>query len=338
MTSGSKWLISGFDMITDIHCHFIPDDYLRFVLAKPEFATRVVAEQGEAVELECRGLRYGLNRTFIERVRQIARMDDLGIARTVVSLATPLVNYYLDERLAVQAARICNDGLAELVAAEPSRFAAWAFLPMQDPVAAAAELSRCVREHGFIGGHIASNVRGVYLPDERFRPIFDAAAELDVPLFLHPADPPGRDRTGDYELTVVAGYLFDSTINVFRIICSNFLDRYGSLKLVCAHTGAYSLLLRNRMQREVDTNSVLSRTLPRRVGDYLRGLYFDTVCFEPGYLQFATSVVPAEHLLLGSDAPFPLGEPDPVNFVRQSLSPEAAELALSGNFRRLTGR
>jgi len=325
-------------MVTDIHCHFIPEKYFELVRARPEFDVRVIGGEGDSVDLECRGLRYGLNRTFFEPARQIARMDGLGIDRTVVSLATPLVNYYLEPELAAHAARICNDGFAALVAKNPARFAAWAFLPMQDPPAAAAELRRCVREHGFVGGHVATNVRGVYLPDERFQPIFDAAAELDVPLFLHPADPPGKDRTGDYELTVVAGYLFDSTINVFRMICSNFLDRHAGVKLVCAHTGAYSLMLRNRMQREVDTNSVLSRTLPRRIGDYLRALYFDTVCFEPGYLQFAADIVPAENLLLGSDAPFPLGEPDPVNFVRRALPPERAELVLSSNFQRLTGK
>jgi aminocarboxymuconate-semialdehyde decarboxylase len=325
-------------VITDVHCHFIPDEYFAHICARPEFEVRVLGAEGDDVDLECRGLRYGLNRTFFEPARQIARMDALGIDRTVVSLATPLVNYHLDAGPAVAAARLCNDGYAALVASHPTRFTAWAFLPMQDPQAAAAELKRCVREHGFVGGHVATNVRGVYLPDERFRPIFDAAAELDVPLFLHPVDPPGKDRTGDYELTVVAGYLFDSTVNVFRMICSNFLDRYAGLKLICVHTGAYSLMLRNRMQREVDTNKVLSRTLPRRIGDYLRSLYFDTVCFEPGYLKFATEVVPAEHLLLGSDAPFPLGEPDPVNFVRRALSPAHTELALSQNFRRITGR
>lgn len=325
-------------MITDIHCHFIPDDYFALVQRKPEFETRLLGAAGDEVDLECRGLRYGLNRTFFDPALQIARMDGLGIDRTVVSLATPLVNYYLDADVAVEAARSCNDGFAAMVASNPTRFAAWAFLPMQDPAAAAAELRRCVREHGFVGGHVASNVRGVYLPDERFRPIFDAAAELDVPLFLHPADPPGKDRTGEYELTVVAGYLFDSTINILRMICSNFLDRYRAPKLICVHTGAYSLMLRKRMQREVDTNKVLSRTLPGRVGDYLRALYFDTVCFEEGFLRFATEIVPAEHLLLGSDAPFPLGEPDPVNFVRRALPPREAELALSTNFRTLTGR
>jgi aminocarboxymuconate-semialdehyde decarboxylase len=325
-------------MITDIHCHFIPDGFFRHVRAKDEFEVRLIRTEGEAVDVACRGARYGLNRTFFEPTLQVARMDELGIDRTVVSLATPLVNYYLDAGLATQAARLCNDGFATLIAEHPKRFMAWAFLPMQDPQAAAAELRRCVRDHGFIGGHVATNVRGVYLPDESFAPIFDAAMELDVPLFLHPVDPPGRDRTGDYELTVVAGYLFDSTVNIFRMICSGFLDRHAALKLVCAHTGAFSLMLRNRMQREVETNPRLSAALPRRVGDYLRGLYVDTVCFEEGYLSFATGVVPAEHLLLGSDAPFPLGEPDPVNFVRRALPPRQAELALSANFHRLTGR
>jgi len=324
-------------MVTDIHCHFIPDALFRFVQSHDEFATRLTAQEGERIDINVRGMHFGLNPTFFEVPRQIARMDELGIDRTVISLATPLVNYYLDSKPAIEAARLCNDGFAEVLKSNPKRFAAWAFLPMQDPAAAAAELRRCVRDYGFLGGHIATNVRGTYLPDESFRPVFDAARELDVPLFVHPVDPPGKDRTADYELTVVAGYPFDSTINVFRMICSNFLDRYGDLKLVIAHTGAFSLMLRNRMQREVDTNATLSRTLPRKVGDYLRGFYFDTVCFEPEYLKMAAGIVPPEHLLLGSDAPFPLGEPDPVNFVRRALPPEQAELALSKNYARLFG-
>jgi aminocarboxymuconate-semialdehyde decarboxylase len=325
-------------MITDIHCHFIPDTYFEFVRKRSEFEVRVTDRGSDAIDLQCRGSHYGLNATFFEPARQTARMDALGVEHSVISLATPLVNYYVDAKLAVEAARLCNDGFAQLISTGGGRFAAWAFLPMQDPAAAAAELRRCVRDHGFLGGHVATNVRGVYLPDPAFRPIFDAAKELDVPLFLHPADPPGRDRTGDYELTVVSGYLFDTTINILRMICSNFLDRYSGLKLVCAHTGAYALMLRNRMQREVDTNADLARTLHRNVGDYLRQLYFDTVCFEPDYLRFAAGIASPGHLLLGSDGPFPLGEPDPVNFVRRALPADQAELALSKNFSRLTGK
>jgi aminocarboxymuconate-semialdehyde decarboxylase len=175
------------------------------------------------------------------------------------------------------------------------------------------------------------------LHDAQFEPIYRAALDLDVPLFVHPADPPGKERTREYELTVVAGYLFDNTINILKMVCSGFLDRWPRLKLICAHAGAFSLVLRARMQREVDTNPQLSATLKAPVGDYLRRLYFDTICFEPAILRYAATVVPVEHLMMGSDAPFPLGEPDPVNFVRNALPADQADAIMRRNFDRLVG-
>src|SRR6476469_5563568 len=182
--------------------------------------------EGDRIDITVLGMHFGLNPTFFEPARQVARMDGLGIARTVISLATPLVNYYLEPKIACEAARLCNDGFAELVVAAPERFLAWAFLPMQDPAATAAELRRCVRDLGFVGGHVGSNVRGTYLHSDVFSPIYKAATDLDVPLFVHPADPAGKERTREFELTVIAGYLFDNTINILNIVCSGFLDRW----------------------------------------------------------------------------------------------------------------
>src|SRR5258708_11048435 len=164
-----------------------------------------------------------------------------------------------------------------------------------------------------------------------------AATDLNVLLLVQPADPLGKDCTREYELTIVAGYMFDNTINILKMICSGFLDRWPDLKLVCAHAGAFSPILRARMQREVDTNPQLASTLKMPVGDYLRRLYFDTICFEPAILRYVTQVVPGEHLLLGSDAPFPLGEPTPVTFARNALPADQAELILNRNFDRLIG-
>lgn len=135
-------------MVTDIHCHFIPQAAFRYVLAHKEFDTIVTAEDDERIDLSVRGMHFGLNRSFFDPARQVGRMDAFEIDRTVVSLATPLVNYHLDPKLSVEVARLCNDGFAELIASNPGRFAAWAFLPMQDPVAAAAELRRYVRDLG----------------------------------------------------------------------------------------------------------------------------------------------------------------------------------------------
>ena len=322
-------------MITDIHCHFVPDEFFRFAQTRDEFAIRIKRREGDLIDLDIRGMHFGLNTTFFQMDKQLERMQRDGVERTILSLATPFIDYHLDAKIAVEAARVFNESLASTIASDRTRFGAWALLPMQDPQAAALELRRCVRDYGFVGGHIASNVRGVYLHDARFEPIFQAAVDLNVPLFVHPADPLGKDRTIEYELTIVAGYLFDNTINILKMICSGFLDRWPTLKLVCAHAGAFSPVLRARMQREVDTNPALSSTLTMPVGDYLRRLYFDTICFEPAILRYVADVVPVEHLMLGSDAPFPLGEPDPVNFVKNALPADQVDLILRRNFTRM---
>jgi aminocarboxymuconate-semialdehyde decarboxylase len=321
-------------MITDIHCHFVPQPFYRFIKGRDEFAIKETRIDGDVIDLNIRGMHFGLNPTFFEMEHQVERMRRDGVERTILSLATPFIDYHQDAGLMIEAAQVFNDSLAAEIAGR-REFGAWAFLPMQDPEAAAAELRRCVTQHGFIGGHIASNVRGAYLHEAQFEPIFAAATELNVPLFVHPADPLGRERMREFELTVVAGYLFDNTINILKMICSGFLDRWPKLKLVCAHAGAFSPVLRARMQREVDTNPTLAAGLTASIGDYLGRLYFDSICFEPAILRYTASVVPIGRILLGSDAPFPLGEPDPVNFVRNALPPDQADAVLSGNFERL---
>ena len=311
-------------MIVDIHCHYVPEAYFRFIERDEAFDVRRSATGDETVEVQVGHAGFGMNRTFFDPGRQLRRMDGLGIDLSVLSLATPLIDYAAPADAALAAARIFNDELALLRDRHPGRFDGWAFLPMQDPVRAARELRRAVAELGLRGGHIASNVGGRYLDSPEFAPVFEAAVDLDVPLFVHPSNPAGADRTGRFELTVVSGYLFDTTINVFHMIFGGMLDRYPALRLCCAHAGGYALLLRARMQREVDTNPGLAETVSGTVDDYLGRLYYDTVCFEDGYLAWASELVGPDRLVLGSDGPFPLGEPDPVGFVRRAFGDAAA--------------
>jgi aminocarboxymuconate-semialdehyde decarboxylase len=314
----------------------VPDEFLHFVEAEDAFAIKIKRRETDHIILSFGASDLQLSSTFFSMDQQETRLTDEGIDRTILSLATPFINYHIDGNIAARGARIFNDGLASAIALNSAKFGGWGYLPMQNPEAAGQELRRCVEEHGFVGGHIASNIRGVYLDNEQFEPVFRAAASLGVPLFVHPADPLGKERMTDFELTIVAGYLFDSTVNILRLICSGFFDRWPTLKLVFAHTGAFSTILRARMQREVDTNPRLGRTLNKPIGDYLKHIYADTVCFEPEILRYAASVIPVENLLLGSDAPFPLGEPDPVNFVRKALPAAQAQSILDENFERLT--
>src|SRR5690348_17465893 len=100
-------------MITDMHCHFVPDAFFRFVLSRPEFAVAVERRDGEAVDIRIRGKVFDLNTTFFSLERQTARLDRLAIDRTILSLATPFIDYHLDAGIAIEAARAFNDALAE---------------------------------------------------------------------------------------------------------------------------------------------------------------------------------------------------------------------------------
>ncbi|MFZ0839609.1 MAG: amidohydrolase family protein, partial [Xanthobacteraceae bacterium] len=136
-------------------------------------------------------------------------------------------------------------------------------------------------------------------------------------------------RMTKYELAVVAGYLFDTTLNIFNMIFGGLFDRFPGLRLCCTHLGGYAPLLHARMQRELDTNPALAASLKQPLRDYFRSIYFDTICFDPPYARAAveSDVIDPSRLVLGSDTPFPLGEPDPVGFVERSFRTGAPALA-----------
>jgi len=316
-------------MITDIHVHHVPEPFARFVEKAAPYRMRREPASGESITVNIGELNYGLNRTFFDPERLIKRMQEMGVDHAVLSLATPFVKFDVPASLGVEAAQLYNDEIAKMHKAAPDTFDGWAFLPMQAPEAAAHELRRAVRNLGLIGGYLPSNVKGRYLDSEEFSPIFEAAAQLDVPLMVHPSNPPARERMGDYELAVVSGYLFDTTLNIFHMIFGGLFDRYSGLRLCCTHLGGFAPLLRARMQRELDTNPGLAARLKRPLTAYLQSIYYDTICFEPVYLRAAleSDAIDPAHLVLGSDTPFPLGEPDPVGFIERSFRGERIETA-----------
>jgi aminocarboxymuconate-semialdehyde decarboxylase len=323
-------------MITDVHVHHVPPRFLRLVEQAAPYSIRVHSEHGERIQLRVGTLHYALNRTFFDVERLLARMQEMRVDRALLSIATPFVKFDVPASLGVEAAQLYNDEIAAMARAAPDRFQGWAYLPMQDPEAAARELRRAVKSLGLIGGYLPSNVNGRYLQADEFQAVFRTATELDVPLLVHPSNPPGRERMGDYELAVVAGYLLDTTLSIFHMVFGGLLDRHPGLRLCCTHLGGYAPLLLARMQRELDTNPELASRIKRPLREYLRALYYDTICFEPCYLRAAadSKAVDPTHLLLGSDTPFPLGEPDPVGFIERSqsaLGPQLAESILHDN-------
>ena len=121
--------------------------------------------------------------------RRITNMDTAGIDVQVLSCTAPGTEQ-LDAAEAITCAREINDFLAQAVSRHPDRLAGFATLPTPVPEAAADELERAVQTYGFKGALINGHVRGRYLDDPFFWPILERAEVLQVPLYLHPTQPP----------------------------------------------------------------------------------------------------------------------------------------------------
>jgi predicted TIM-barrel fold metal-dependent hydrolase len=176
---------------------------------------------------------------------RIAEMDAAGIDLQVLSHAAPSLQK-LDAETAVGLARGANDRLHETVRAHPDRFAAFAALPTPDPKAAADELERTVTRLGFKGAMVHGLTNGLFLDDKRFWPVFERAAALDVPLYMHPAIPhPAvveayyQDYVKQYPslLRAAWGFTVETATQGIRLVLSGVFDKYPGLKIILGHLG-----------------------------------------------------------------------------------------------------
>lgn len=178
--------------------------------------------------------------------QRIAEMEEAGVSMQVLSLTGPGADLVKGGE-GVALARAINDGLANAVKARPDRLAGFAHLPMNSPDAAADELERTVREHGFCGALINGLTNDHFLDDPMFEPILQRAEALDVPIYVHPNLPPATVRKAYYDglpgragfTLSIAGWGWHSevAIHVLRLALSGALDRHPRLKLIIGHMG-----------------------------------------------------------------------------------------------------
>lgn len=118
---------------------------------------------------------------------RLPQMDELGIDMEVLSLTAPGIQAETDTAVAVKRAAEANDFLAEITRRHPTRFSGFAALALQNPEGAAAELERAVTQLGLRGALINGHTHGEYLDADRFRPVWERAEALGVPIYLRPA-------------------------------------------------------------------------------------------------------------------------------------------------------
>jgi len=204
---------------------------------------------------------------------------------------------------------------------------------------ASADLRQAVEEAGMAGLILSTNPPGADdLADPVLEGVWESAAGLGVPIVLHPpTDGPARTLPGSAEFGNTYCRLVDTTFAVTKLLLSGVLDRYPRLRLVVVHGGGFlpyqSMRLDGGHRADALSGYRISRDRP---SDYLRDLFFDTVALRPESVRFLADTAGADHVLLGSDYPFPLGDRDPAGSVRSAGLGDAATAAvLGGNASRL---
>jgi aminocarboxymuconate-semialdehyde decarboxylase len=325
-------------LTVDIHCHIVTPEaepLVRDLLTpdKDPFLRFSTAETQQINRQQFTALLPKLTNPE-ERLKD---MDRMGIAIQAISPGPNQYYYWTDAELGAKLARMQNDRVAEVVRTHPDRFVGMGTLPLQDTEKAVQELERVVQELGFQAVEISSNVAGKDFDDPRFERFWAKVQELDVLVFVHPIGFTDAERLKDYYLNNIIGQPLEEAVFVSRLIFGGVLERYPNLKIVIGHGGGYLPFYPGRMDHAYKVRPESKHNISRPPSEYLKKLYFDSIVYQASSLENLVRVAGSDHVLLGTDYPFDMGETDPVGLINKlkSVSQAEKENILGGNAMRL---
>lgn len=325
----------------DIHCHFIPQALLERIRSDGASRGITIVEDGnrESVSFAGRGMTQPLPSGMLDLEERLRWMDDAGVDLQVLSAWIDFSAYVLEPEAGRWLARSLNELTMEAISAHPDHFRAMASVPLQAPELAAAELRYAVRELGMIGVEIATSVVDKELDDAGLDPFWAAAADLDAVVLIHPHSWIGSDRLTRYFLSNIVGNPADETAAAAHLIYGGVLERHPRLKVCLTHGGGFLPYQIGRGDRGYEAVQKLTRThLKRPPSELLRRFFYDTVVHSTEALRFLCDRVGHDRVMLGSDQPFPMGDPHPLRTVRGAgLSDEAIAAILGDNAARAFG-
>jgi predicted TIM-barrel fold metal-dependent hydrolase len=268
----------------DSHTHLFPGNYLK--------------------ELERMNIPLGqtIDDRFTSLEKRLSDMDEAGIDRQTISLTMPGVDMATPE-IDVKLSRIVNDELAS-ISTEDGRFIGIASLPMLSPLDAAEELERAVKDLGLRGAGIFTNVKGKPIDLKEFWPVYERAAKLGVPLFIHPISPVNAEIYQDYHLLAVLGFPFETTYAATRLALSGLLEEYPDIIFVLSHMGGALPYLVGRIDDGNRIYQAYQTEISRPPSEYLKKMYLDAASFFEPALNCALGFWGAEKILVGSDYPY----------------------------------
>jgi aminocarboxymuconate-semialdehyde decarboxylase len=315
-------------MIIDVHAHYVPDSLLDALCAKRRmFPSIDILGERNALRVAFAG--GDPTRPISPKLSDIAQRKEWLMKQRidcqVVGGWLDIFGYELPPAEGADWCRFMNEHMRASASAL-SEFAPLACVPLQSGKLAAEILEEALAG-GFHGAMIGTQPKGAggNLDDPDLTPFWETASARGATLFLHPMFVCGDDRLSQYDLVNGAGRLTDTMIAVSRLLFSGHLTRYSGVNLVISHGGAALPFALGRLKRNYEIHRDYADPLAQ-----FRRLYFDTVLFEPRALKFLCDVAGANKVMLGSDHPFPIGDPEPVRVVDETPLSSAERQAILG--------
>jgi aminocarboxymuconate-semialdehyde decarboxylase len=317
------------DLVIDIHAHYVPKlMFERFEANAAKFPDAKLMRDDKGMRMQFPG--GEITRPVAAKLSDLADrrawMDRNGIDHQLVGGWLDLFGYELPAAQGLAWSRFFNDCLWDELKDE-TRFTPLASVPLQDGRSAATVLAEAL-ERGFGGAMIGTLPKGQggNLDDRNLDPFWEAASKLGAAIFLHPMFLCGERRLADYDLVNAVGRLADTTIAVSRLLFSGHLLNFPGLKLVISHGGAALPYALGRLAR----NHIIAQGKYADPRKGFEALYFDSCVFDADALEYLARKAKAERIMLGSDMPFPIGDPAPKKVLEGTYFTEAQKRGILG--------
>jgi len=327
---------AGSGAAIDVHAHYLPRDILD---VDRRFALKPDPIWDEALYFD--GQNLGPMPPRLTDIGLLLNdMDTRGISQRLCCTASWMTFYREDVGIAREVARANNERMAQMAADHPGKLYGLASLPLQDIESAIAELDHAITNLGLTGIAVGTSVNGEYYDHPRFRAFFARVEQLEVPVFFHPDDVAGAERLAPYYLGRLIGNPHEATLSLLRVILGGVMEAFPRIKL-CYPMGGGSLpFLLGRVEHGWDARPEARELAPRPPIEYLRQCYFDTILHSQAAFDYLVSVVPVDHVVMGSDYPWDMGPDVPREVIDGStaLTDEQRAGVLAGNVDRLLAR
>lgn len=331
---------AGKSKVVDLHCHYLnpvvnaKTAHLNAGQYDPTviFANKLTNETN-VKQMKTRAPKL----TGVEE--RLKDMDRMGVDIQAVCPAPYHFFYFTEPAYGAELAREVNEGIAKLAADHPDRFVGLGSVPLQNSQLAIRELEYAVKKLGLRGVEICTNVNGKNLTDPSLKldKFFARCEELGVVIFMHPLGYTQGDRLTNHYFNNVIGNPLESTVAVSHLIFDGVMARYPKLKVIVAHGGGFVAHYWARMDHAWGARADCRTVIKRKPSSYLEKFYFDTITHDPEMLKRLIERFGADHVVLGTDYPYDMGDEDPLGMVaRVKRLPKASrDLITGGNAAKL---